>query len=294
MASPIQPREPDKGAEPIQPREPNTTEVLPTQVVLVEDPPKRKRRAWIGWLIALLVLAVLLVIAALVGEQLARQYAESYVRERVLESLPVDPETPIAVEIGGGPVLLQAISGEMTQIDVDLPEVTIGDVSGSAVLTATGIPLDETKPVDTLDIELTITEESVRQLSGYLSGVDLDSIAVGNGVVTVGTELSILFVTLPITIDLLPSAVDGGIAFEPETITLDDQQISVDDLRNNPLVSSIAGSLLDSQVFCVADSLPSAFRLTDVAVEGSNLVIGVNGDGVIFSDPNLLATGTCP
>lgn len=272
----------------------NTTEVLPTQVVLVEEPPRRKRRAWIGVLIGFFVLAILLVIAALVGEQLARQYAESYVRERVLESLPVDPATPIAVEIGGGPVLLQAISGRMTEIDVDLPELTIGAVSGSAVLTATGVPLDETQPVESLDIELTITEESVRELSGYLSGVDLTSIAVGNGVITVGTEFSVLFVTIPITIDLLPSAADGGIAFEPETITLDDQQISVDDLRNNPLVSSIAGSLLDSQVFCVAESLPSAFTISDVAVQGTNLVIDVNGDGVIFSDPNLLATGTCP
>ena len=284
-------------ASPIQPREPapeNTTEVLPAQVVLVEDKPRRKRRAWIGWLIGLVVLAILLVIAAFVGEQLARQYAESYVRERVLESLPVDPETPIAVEIGGGPVLLQAISGQMTRIDVDLPAVTIGAVSGSAVLTATGVPLDETKPVKSLDIELTITEESVRELSGYLSGADLDSIAVGNGVVTVATKVSLLFVEIPITIDLLPSAADGGIAFKPETITLDDQQISVDDLRNNPVVSSLAGTLLDSQVFCVAESLPSAFTITDVVVDGSNLVIGVNGDGIVFSDPNLLATGTCP
>jgi hypothetical protein len=274
--------------------EPISTEVLPTQVLLVEEKPRRKRRAWIGWLIGILVLAVLLVVAALVGEQLARQYAESYVRERVLESLPVDPETPIAVEIGGGPVLLQAISGQMTQIDVDLPEITIGAVSGSAILTATGVPLDESKPVESLNIELTITEESVRELSGYLSGADLDSIAVGNGVVTVATKVSLLFVEIPITIDLLPSAADGGIAFKPETITLDDQQISVDDLRNNPVVSSLAGTLLDSQVFCVAESLPSAFTISDVAVEGSNLVIGVNGDGVIFSDPNLLATGTCP
>ena len=274
--------------------EPIRTEVLPTQVLLVEDKPRRKRRAWIGWLIGILVLAVLLVVAALVGEQLARQYAESYVRERVLESLPVDPETPIAVEIGGGPVLLQAISGQMTQIDVDLPEITIGAVSGSAILTATGVPLDESKPVESLNIELTITEESVRELSGYLSGADLDSIAVGNGVVTVATKVSLLFVEIPITIDLLPSAADGGIAFKPETITLDDQQISVDDLRNNPVVSSLAGTLLDSQVFCVAESLPSAFTISDVAVEGSNLVIGVNGDGFIFSDPNLLATGTCP
>ena len=291
MAEPLQPTEPSNSAEPIQSGQ--AEPAAATQVLLVEDPPRRKRR-WVGWVIALVIVAILLVVAAIVGETLARQYAEGYIRDRVVEALPVDPAAPMDVEVKGGPVLLQALSGRMTEIVVGIPELTIGEISGSATVTALGVPLDESKATDQLDIELRISESSVQQLSTYLSGIDLDSITLGDGLITVDTSIDLLLFSVPISIDLLPSAAAGGIAFTPETITLEQQEISVDDLRSNPLVSGIAGSLLDSQVFCVAESLPSAFTLTDVTVEGSELVVAVSGDGVALGDPALLETGTCP
>ena len=291
MAEPLQPTEPSNSAEPIQSGQPEPAAA--TQLLLVEDPPRRKRR-WVGWVIALVIVAILLVVAAIVGETLARQYAEGYIRDRVVEALPVDPAAPMDVEVKGGPVLLQALSGRMTEIVVGIPELAIGEISGSATVTALGVPLDESKATDQLDIELRISESSVQQLSTYLSGIDLDSITLGDGLITVDTSIDLLLFSVPISIDLLPSAEAGGIAFTPETITLEQQEISVDDLRSNPLVSGIAGSLLDSQVFCVAESLPSAFTLTDVTVEGSELVVAVSGDGVALGDPALLETGTCP
>ena len=303
MAKPLQPREPSNSAEPLQPVEPSnrakplqpreSASTTATQVLVVEGPPRRRRR-WVGWLIALLILIVLLTVAAIVGETLARQYAEGYIRDRVVESLPVDPSAPLDVRVEGGPVLLQAISGRLTEIVVGIPELTIGEVSGAATVTATGVPLDESQPTENLDIVLTIPESSVQELSTYLSGVDLDSITLGDGVITVDTSIELLFFSVPISIDLLPSAEAGGIAFTPETITLEQQEISVDDLRSNPLVSGIAGSLLQSQVFCVAESLPKALTLSSVSVVGTELVVQVTGDGVALGDPALLETGTCP
>ncbi len=278
-------------SQPLQPRD--TASSAETQVLLVEAPPRRRRR-WLGWLIGLLVLIVLLVAAAIVGETLARQYAEGYIRDRVLESLPVDAATPLDVQVEGGPVLLQALAGRMTEIVVGIPELTIGEVSGSATVTATNVPLDESQSTENLDIVLTIPEASVQKLSTYLSGIDLDSIALGDGVITVDTSVDLLLFSVPISIDLVPSADAGGIAFTPETITLEQQEISVDDLRSNPLVSGIAGSLLRSQVFCVAGSLPKALTLSDVSVVGSDLVVRVTGDGVPLGDPALAETGTCP
>ena len=262
-------------------------------MLLVDEPPRRKRR-WLGWLIGLFIVVALLVVAAIVGETLARQYAEGYIRDRVVEALPVDPTTPLDVEVGGGPVLLQALSGRMTEIVVGIPELTIGEVTGSATVTATGVPLDESQPTENLDIVLTIPESSVQKLSTYLSGIELESIALGDGVITVDTTIDLLLFSVPISIDLAPSADAGGIAFTPETITLEQQEISVDDLRSNPLVSGIAGSLLQSQVFCVAGSLPKALTLSEVSVLASNLVVRVTGDGVALGDPALLETGTCP
>ncbi|NYF10332.1 hypothetical protein HDC94_001488 [Leifsonia sp. AK011] len=276
-----------------EPLQPTGSASATTQVLLVEEPPRRKRR-WLGWVIGLFIVVALLAVAAIVGETLARQYAEGYIRDRVIEALPVDPATPLDVEVGGGPVLLQAISGRMTEIVVGIPELTIGEISGSATVTASGVPLDESQPTENLDIVLTIPASSVQRLSTYLSGIELDSITLGNGLITVDTTVDLLLFSVPISIDLAPSADAGGIAFRPETITLEQQEISVDDLRSNPLVSGIAGSLLRSQVFCVAESLPKALTLSEVSVVGSDLVVRVTGDGVALGDPALLETGTCP
>ncbi len=289
-------------ADPIQPRETADADSQPTEVidpaqptVVIETPaPARKRRRWVGWVIAASVLVVLLVVGFFVGDAFARQYAEAYVRERIVQVLDLDPATPVGVDLGPGSLLLQAMRGSVDTVTVTIDELTVGEVTGAAVLTVTGVPLDDTQPVDTLEVVATIGEADVQKLSGYLSGIELTSIELGEGVITVATELNLLFLTLPVTVDLVPSATGSGVSFEPETITLDDQAISVDDLRNNPIVGPLAGSLLNSQEFCVASSLPQALSVADVSVVGSDLVVRLAGGGVALSSPEFTTNGTCP
>lgn len=305
MADPIQPRDTnDESAEaesaeadPANAASAEPTEVIEPaqQTVVIETPaPPRKRRRWIGWVIAASVLVVLLIVAFFVGDAVARNYAESYVRERIVEVLDLDPATPVGVDLGPGSLLLQAMGGSVDVVTVSIDELTVGEVTGSAVLTVTGVPLDDSQPVDTVEVVATVSEENVQKLSGYLSGIDLSSIELGDGVITVATELDLLFFTLPVTVDLVPSATGTGVSFEPETITLDDQAISVDDLRNNPLVGQLAGSLLNSQEFCVASSLPQALSVADVSIVGSDLVVRLTGGGVALSSPEFTTNGVCP
>ncbi len=303
MAEPLQPEvEPVKGGEPNSRVEPDETptETLtpitePLPIVVVETPaPPRKRRRWIGWLIAAVVLVILLVVAFFVGDALARQYATGYVRERIIEVLKLDPATPVDVDLGPGSILLQAASGSINEVHVGVDDVAFGDLTGSAQIVATGVPIDGAKPVDTLGITVTVTEENVRKLAGFLSGIELNTIELGDGLITVGTDLQVLFFTLPVTVGLAPSASEGGISFEPETLTLDNQQISVDDLRNNPIVGGIAGQVLASQNFCVASYLPTALAITDVDVVDTDLVVQITGDGVALGGPELSTNGTCP
>jgi hypothetical protein len=281
-------------AEPLSPEvEPSSSEPTTAPLVVIETTPAPpKKRRWIGWAIAGGVLVILLVVAFFVADSLARQYATGIVRERILTALKLDPATPVDVDLGDGSLLLQALAGRVNDVTVGIDTLTVGEVTGSAVLTARGVPLNESQPVEELGAVVTISEASVQQLSEYLSGIDLDSIELGRGVITVGTELSILFITLPVTVDLVPSAVDGAVRFTPETITLDDQNISVDDLRNNPIIGGLAGSLLNSQDFCVAASLPAALVVTDVQVVASDLVVTITGDGASLGE--LGTTGTCP
>ena len=146
-----------------------------------------------------------------------------------------------------------------------------------------------------LGIVVTIPENEVRKLAGNFSGLELKSIDVGDGVIAIGTEVNILgFLIIPIGIDLAPSAVLGGISFDPQVIRVGTDEISVADLRASPQFSAIAGDLLNSKDFCVATSLPRALTITDVAVEGSSLVVTLAGDGAVLGGEDMSTMGECP
>ncbi|MBX3098175.1 MAG: DUF2993 domain-containing protein [Salinibacterium sp.] len=257
-------------------------------------PPPRKRRRWIGVLIALVVVAALLVVGFFVADRYAKTYAENYVRERIVEVLKLDPASDVEVDVGTGSVLLQAALGALDEVTVHVDPITFGDISGTAVISATKVPLDSSVPLETLDIQVTVSEENVKKLSSFMSGIDLTSIELKNQLIRVGTEFDLFFFTIPVSVDLNPTAHDGGINFDPVTILLGKDEISVADLRSSPQFSALAGSLLASRDFCVAEFLPQALTVKKVEIVGKTLVLSINGDGTALSDPALSTLGTCP
>jgi hypothetical protein len=284
MAEPLQPTRP---VEPVAPP--------PADTVVIEVPaPKKKRRRWIGVLIALVILIILLVVGFFVADAYAKTYAENYVRDRIIEVLKLDPAADVDVELGEGSVLLQAARGALDEVNVHVDTITFGDISGEAEITATKVPLDSSQPVEKLDIEVTVSEENVKKLSGFMSGIELKSIDIENELIRIGTEFQVLFFTIPVSVDLEPTAKDGGINFDPVTILLGDEEISVADLRANREFSALAGDLLASRDFCVAGFLPQALTIDKVDIVGTDLVLGIDGDGTALSDPALSTLGTCP
>jgi len=273
----------------------SATEVIPVETAPPAPPaPPKKRRRWLGWLIAGLVLVVLLIVGFFVAENYARTYAENLVRERIVEVLALDSATDVDVDLGGGSLILQALGGSINSVTVDVAELSFGDITGSALITATGVPLDSAEPVDTLGIVATVSEANVRKLSSFMSGIELKTIELGDGVISATTEFDILgFFVIPISVDLVPSAVNGGISFDPKTIILAGEEISVADLRASPEFAGLASQFLQSQTFCVASSLPKALTITDVDVVGSDLVIAINGDGTALAGPELSELGVC-
>jgi len=246
--------------------------------------------------IVLIVLGVLLllVIGFFVADAVAKRYATDAVRSRIIEVLGLEPTTPIDVDLGPGSILLQAARGSIDSVTVNADTINLGDLSGSARVTATGVPLDSTKPVSTLGIVVTISEANVAKLATYLSGITVTKIELTEGIIRTTADVTVLFTTLPVAVDLLPSAHNGAIAFDPKTIRLGTTQLSVDDLRASPLVSSIAGDILRSREVCVASYLPKALVVDGVAVVGSQLQISISGDGTALGDPALSTLGTCP
>lgn len=263
-----------------------------SDLVVTPAPPKKRRH--LGWLIALVIVIVVLVVGFFIADAVARQFATGYVRDRIIEVLKLDPETPVDVDLGSGSILLQAATGSLNEIRVHADEITFGEITGAAELVATGVPLDSSRPVDTLGITVTVTEANVRKLASFISASELKSIDLQDGVVRVGAEFNVIFFVIPVSVDLVPSAVEGGISFDPKTIILGEEEISVQDLRDSPEFRALAGELLDSRDFCVASYLPKALSITEVEVVGTDLVVVISGDGTALADPSLATLGTCP
>ncbi|MCU1580133.1 MAG: hypothetical protein JWP19_2337 [Rhodoglobus sp.] len=266
--------------------------MTPTALAVVEPAPKKRHR--LRTIIVLIVVLALLVAGFFVADGFAKSYATGYVKDSIIRVLGIDPKTPVQVDLGGGSIILQAITGGVDEVKVHVASLSFGELSGAADIVATNVPLDSSRPLDKLGIVLTIPQDNVRKLAKYLSGLQLTQIDVGKGVIRIGTDLSVLFFTVPVSVDLQPSAKDGGINFDPKTVVLGGTEISVADLRANPQFAALAGDLLNSQQVCVAGFLPKALTIDDVRVSGTNLVISINGDGTALGGPALSTLGACP
>ena len=283
-------------AEPITPQDEQPTEQIgPAQTLLMEVAPKpRRRRHWLGRLVVIVIVIVVLLIVFFVGDALARQYATGLVREQIVTALKLDPGADVTVDLGDGSILLQAATGSLDDLSVHVSQFSLGDVRGEAQITATDVPIDTSKPLGTMAIEVTVDQANVQALAGFLSGVDLTSIELRDNLIRISTELDIGFAQIPVSVDLAPSAKDGGITFEPITVLLGEQQVTVADLRAIPGIGDLASSLLGSRSVCVASYLPQALAIDDVKVVGTDLLVSIKGDGAALSGPGLSTMGTCP
>jgi hypothetical protein len=253
-------------------------------------PARRGRRRWIGWLVAAVVLVVVAVVGYVVAENMARDYARTTIRDELASALSLDPAHPMDIDLGGGSFVLQAVRGTIDQVTVDVDDVPLGDIEGSLSIAAAGIPLDQAAPVETLTARATIDPADVQKLRGYISDIDPDSITLGDGVVDVATTLDAGFLTIPVSAGITPSVADGGLRFAATSVTINGAELSVADLLDGPL-GSVAGDLLPTQSFCIAQYLPASLVLTGVDVSPERLELAFTGDSVVLAA--LDETGAC-
>ncbi|MBH0111257.1 DUF2993 domain-containing protein [Salinibacterium sp. NG22] len=254
---------------------------------------KRKRRSWIGWVVAGVILLILIVGVVLV-ETVGRTAAVRIAQDEIASSLGLESSEGVAVDLGSGSLILQALTGGLDVVTIDIDRFEVNGLESSVQVVATGVPVVSSQPIDTVSMDVAITGAEVSKLATTLSGTGLDSIELEGSAIRVSTVFKLLFFEIPVALDLVPVAAGDSIAFEPESVVLGDEQISVADLRQNPLVSGLAGSLLSSQEFCVASSLPTALTIDSVAVANDNLVIQLNADGIALDDAAWKQYGTCP
>lgn len=274
------------------------TEVVPAEPAEPTPPPAeapRKRRR--GWIVALVVVAILLVlgvVGALVAEGFAKDYARDYVRARVVEVLGLEPDARVDVDLGGGSIILQALAGRVDDVAVDVPEVEFGALAGSVRLTAEDVPLDPEAPTSAVRIAFAVDEDDLPAIASSLSGLELSGIDLDPPVVAVTSEFAVLGIPVPLGMELLPSAADGELAFDPQTVTVAGAEFSVRELLADPLFGPFARDLLTQQSVCVAANLPAALELSGVVVEERRLVLVITGADVALGGPGLSTPGTCP
>jgi len=254
---------------------------------------QKKRRRGLGWLIALGVIIVIVVVGWIVGDIVARDFAERFVREKVTEIFQLDADATMDVEIGPGSLLAQALTGSIDSVDVAVDDVSFGAISGDLDLSLSGIPLDTSLPVEKMRVKLAVPEANLAGLSSYLSGAELTDISLVEDRVAIATEFQVFGFDVPVGVELVPAVVDGEIAFDPSVITVNGADISVDALREGPF-ASIARDLLGQRSFCVGEYLPAALTLTDVDVLSKQLVVKLSGDGAALGGTGLSTMGTCP
>ncbi len=267
------------------------TESLP-QFEFVEVPPRRRGRRWIAPASVLAGILVLLVAAFFVADGMARGYAAGLIRDKVRSSLSLPEKTPIDVTVGGTSVLFQLLSGSLEDVRLSVNGLSVGALNGDVTLTARGIPIDQSRPIDSLRLQFSADQaELTKMLSGF-SGFPVRSVAIDGGSVQLGTSFTVLGVDIPVGLSLKPAAAGGDLTLTPTGAMIGGNTVTPATLRST--FGPAADLLLATQRICVASQLPQRFVLHSVRVAGKRVVLVVTATSVSLNHDLLTTKGSCP
>ncbi|MET4781926.1 DUF2993 domain-containing protein [Glaciihabitans sp. UYNi722] len=255
------------------------------------DVPKRKSR-WVGPVIVLVIIVSLLTAAFFVVDNFARGYAANLIETKVRSSLALPKSTPVHVTIGGTSVLLQLAGGKFDQVDIAIDALSVGDLSGDAVLTARGIPVDQSKPIDNAHLVFTANQEQLQKLLVGIKDVPVSTVAVKSGSVQLGTTITALGLSVPVGIALTPAAVDGQLALTPTSFDVGGKTLTTAEVAST--LGPVGGALVTTRQICVASLLPKDFVLDSIAVKGESLSLGVTARSIVLNSQLLSTKGVCP
>lgn len=249
---------------------------------------KPKKRTIVGSVLA----AVGVVFGALWGlDNWARQQVADYVTEKVEQVLSLENDEPVTVEIAGVSVIAQVLTGTIDEVDVGVEDVTIGEFTGGVSLTAEGIPVDLTKPIDTVQIEFTVNETSIQKIAHVLSATAIDRVQLVDSEIQFTSEFRVFGFPIDVGVAIEPFAANGEVGFTPTGVTVNGTRSSASALTDK--YGSVAESLLRTRSICVARWLPVALTVDDVSVRDDDLVIVIGADKAILDDASLRRLGSC-
>jgi hypothetical protein len=276
----------------------NPTQPLPTlrpdDVVYVQPKPRKRHRAIVA-LVVIVVVLILIAVGLVAADNYAKSYATNYVREKVASALGLKSTAPVHVGLGTGSFLLQVLNGSIDSAQVDVTPLTVDGVRGSALVTAGGVPLDSNKPVNTMEIALTVPASSIQsQLEKALPQLkQLEArFTVGDNKLGVTMRFTVLGISVPVSATVIPGVKNGGPTFTLDTVTIAGQKASAAALEK--VFPGFLDTLKSGQSICVANLLPKEFALKDVQVLDNSITYEFSGDGARLNQAALGQKGTCP
>lgn len=252
------------------------------------DPNPRKRR-WVGPVVILSVLVILIVAALFVAEKLARDAAAGVITGPIKDALGTDQD--VDVDFGGGFLILQALGGSVDHVTVTASDVAFAGASGDIELRAEGVPLSIEGTVESLGATVAIDESSVQALLPALTGAG-GTVAFESNQLVVTTQATFFGQTAPVVIWLVPSAANGQLSFEPVGMTVNGDEVSIDEVRAGAYGPEAAAMLTPPSV-CVAELLPASLALSGAAIDGGALVLTFSGSEVSLVGGGFTTKGTC-
>ena len=252
-----------------------------------QEPERRGGRIAVGLVVVVLVIAGLVVAADLA----ARSIATNAVEVQLRNALSLPSSAPVDVKVGGFSILVQLSQGRLADLDISIPRVAFGDLTGDADVRALGVPFDREGMVDSVDIKFRMNADELKALSANLSGLPVSSVEIADPDIRIVADFEALGVAVPIGVGIEPGTESGQLTFVPTSITIGGATISADELRQ---VFGAPGVLaLRTQSVCIAQNLPASLTVTDVGIDADELVLTLEGSAVPLGGPALEARGTC-
>ena len=252
-------------------------------------PSHRRGRRWVGPVVILGILVILVVAAFFVAEKLARDAAAAVITKPIQSALGTGQA--VDVDFGSGFLILQALGGSVDHVTVTASNVAFAGASGDIVLTAEGVPLSTEGTVASLGATVSVNESSVQALIPALSASG-GTLAFDNDQIVLTTQADFLGGSVPVVITLVPSAANGLLSLDPVNMTVNGDDVSIDDARSGAYGPG-AAALLTPQTVCVAELLPASLALTSAGIHGEALVLAFAGSNVSLTGGGFTTKGSC-
>ena len=256
------------------------------------DQPIRRRHPVRRLVVAIIVILVLVALF-FVADAVARSYATNYVREQVASSLGLGSDAPVAADLGGGSILIQAATGHINNVDVTVDPLGVAGLEGSARLTATDVPLDQASPASSVTLAVTVPATTVTKAVAGIPQLKPfnPKVAIVNGKVDVAASLSIFGIRVPLGLVVTPGVTAGHPTFVVDSIKASGATISASTL--NTYLPGIKDYLNTGSSLCIANALPKAFELKSVSLTSTSLVYTLGAQNVALNSSALSQKGTC-